>query len=302
MSELTDILGGVSGGLLEYQGLEAAKDVAKALPGQMLTGVETIGGLTQPYTEFKPFTVTTATGTAGATRDPNTGALNVNFTPEQQQLVNQLQAQASSTAGMMGQTTPEQLMAQMQSLRAPEQQRQQTALENRLAAQGRLGVQTAQYGGTPEQLALAQAQQQQLSQDALSAISGARNLQQQDIANVTGLLGASNLPQQQLQQAFAPALQTQNLASNMGLQQASVLGQLGQQYISQLPVGAGLQGELAQAQANAIANALLGQQGTDGGYSGVIDVFGDLLGGLFSDAGSVGDGVTTMGGNDDVYV
>ena len=302
MSELTDILGGVSGGLLEYQGLEAAKDVAKALPGQMLTGVETIGGLTQPYTEFKPFTVTTATGTAGATRDPNTGALNVNFTPEQQQLVNQLQAQASSTAGMMGQTTPEQLMAQMQSLRAPEQQRQQTALENRLAAQGRLGVQTAQYGGTPEQLALAQAQQQQLSQDALSAISGARNLQQQDIANVTGLLGASNLPQQQLQQAFSPALQTQNLASNMGLQQASVLGQLGQQYISQIPTSAALQGELSQAQANTIANALLGQQGADGGYSGVIDVFGDLLGGLFSDAGSVGDGVTTMGGNDDVYV
>lgn len=282
MSDLTNVLGDLGGGMLAYEGLDKAKDIAKALPGQMLTGVETIGGMTQPYTEFKPFTVTTATGTAGATRDPNTGALNVNFTPEQQQLVNQLQAQASSTAGMMGQTTPEQLMAQMQSLRAPEQQRQQTALENRLAAQGRLGVQTAQYGGTPEQLALAQAQQQQLSQDALSAISGARNLQQQDIANVTGLLGASNLPQQQLQQAFAPALQTQNLASNMGLQQASVLGQLGQQYISQIPTSAALQGELSQAQANTIANALLGQQGADGSYGGIIDVVGDLFGGLFS--------------------
>lgn len=282
MSDFTNFLGDATGGYLAYEGLEKAKDTAKELPGEMLSGVETIGGMTQPYTEFKPFTVTTATGTAGATRDPNTGALNVSFTPEQQELINQLQAQASATAGMMGQTTPEQLMAQMQSLRAPEQQRQQTALENRLAAQGRLGVQTAQFGGTPEQLALAQAQQQQLSQDALSAISGARNLQQQDIANVTGLLGASNLPQQQMMAAFAPALQTQNLASNMGLQQASVLGQLGQQYISQIPTSAALQGELTQAQANTIANALLGQQGADGSYTGVIDVIGDLFGGLFS--------------------
>ena len=294
---MSDIFGDVAGGYLAYEGLDDAQKVAEQLPSQMLSGVETIGGMTSPYTQFKPFTVTTATGTAGAQIDPNTGALGVTFSPEQQELINQLQAQASSTAGMMGQTTPDQLMAQMQALRAPEIARQQQALENRMQAQGRMGVQTAAYGGTPEQLAMQKAIQEQQSQDAFSAISGARQLQQQDIANVTGLLGAANLPQQQMMAAFAPALQTQNLASNMGLQQASVLGQLGQQYISQIPTSAALQGELSQAKANTLANALLGQQGADGSYSGIIDVFGDLLGGLFSDAGYQGDGVTTMGGN-----
>ena len=269
-------------GYLAYEGLEKVKEAAKELPQQMLQGVETVGGMTEPYTQFKPFTVTTATGTAGATRDPVTGALGVSFTPEQQQLINQLQQQASTTAGMMGQTTPEALMAQMQELRQPEIERQQTALENRLAAQGRLGVQTAQYGGTPEQLAMQKAIQEQQSRDALSAITGARTLQQQDIQNVTGLLGAANLPQQQLMQAYAPALQTQNLASNLGLKQANVLGQLGQQYISQLPASLATQGQVSQAQANVIANALLGQQNAEtGAYEGLLGVLGDYLGGLF---------------------
>ena len=263
----------------------------------MLTGVETVGAMTQPYTEFKPFTVTTATGQAGATRDPVTGQLNVSFSPEQQQLIDQLQQQASTTAGMMGQTTPEQLMAQMDELRRPEIERQQTALENRLAAQGRLGVQTAQYGGTPEQLAMQKAIQEQQSRDALSAITGARSLQQQDIQNVTGLLGAANLPQQQLMQAYAPALQTQNLASNLGLTQANVLGRLGQQYISQLPTSSALQGQLTQEQARVISNALLGQKSAEtGAYEGLLGVLGDYLGGLFGGSDSnTGDGVTTMG-------
>jgi hypothetical protein len=282
---MSNIFGDLTGGYLAYEGLEKAKDVAKALPQDMLDAVGTIGGMTQPYTEFKPFTVTTGTGTASASRDPNTGALGVSFTPEQQDLINQLQQQASSTAGMMGQTTPEQLMAQMQQLRAPEQARQNQALENRLAAQGRLGVQTSAYGGTPEQLALAQAQQQQLSQDALSSITGARSLQNQDIQNVTGLLGAAALPQQQMIQAFAPALQTQNLASNLGLQQASTLGQLGAQYISQIPTASSLQGELSQAQANTIINALLGQQNAQSGaYEGLLGQVGDWIGGLFGDS------------------
>jgi hypothetical protein len=281
MSSLGSLFGDLGGGYLAYEGLEKAKDVAKEIPAQMMQGVQDIGGMTQPYTEFKPFTVTSSTGTAGASRDPVTGALNVNYTPEQQNLINQLQAQAETTAGMMGGTTPEQLMAQMQQLRQPTMAREDQALENRLAAQGRLGVSTAAYGGTPEQLALQQAREQQLSQDALSAITGARSLQSQDIQNVTNLLGASNLPQQQMIQAFNPALQTQNLASNLGLQQASVLGQLGTQYLSQLPQSAVLQGEASQAQANVIANALLGQQNADtGNYEGLLGIIGDYIGGL----------------------
>ena len=37
---------------------------------------------------------------------------------------------------------------------SPEEERQRLEMEQRMAAQGRLGVRTAQFGGTPEQLAL----------------------------------------------------------------------------------------------------------------------------------------------------
>lgn len=296
MSSLGSLFSDLGGGYLAYEGLEKAKDVAKELPQQMMQGVETISGMTQPYTEFKPFTVTASTGTAGATRDPVTGALGVSFTPEQQELINQLQQQATATTGMMGQTTPEQLMAQMQQLRQPEIERQQTALENRLAAQGRLGVQTAQYGGTPEQLTMQKAIQEQQSADALSAIQGARSLQQQDIANVTGLLGAAAMPQDQLARLYQPALQTQNLASNLGLSQANVLGQLGGQYISQIPTASALQSQMSAKQADVIANALLGQQNKEtGAYEGLLNTVGGWLGDFFNGSSSTGDGVTTMG-------
>ena len=41
----------------------------------------------------------------------------------------------------------------LQALRAPEQERGQAELAQNLAAQGRTGVRTAMYGGTPEELA-----------------------------------------------------------------------------------------------------------------------------------------------------
>lgn len=63
----------------------------------------------------------------------------------------------------------------LQALRAPEQERGQAELAQNLAAQGRTGVRTAMYGGTPEELALAKAMQEQKSQDAVSAIGLARD-------------------------------------------------------------------------------------------------------------------------------
>ena len=48
----------------------------------------------------------------------------------------------------------------MRTAMSPEEERQRLALEQRMAAQGRSGVRTAQFGGTPEQLALAKAQEE----------------------------------------------------------------------------------------------------------------------------------------------
>ena len=63
----------------------------------------------------------------------------------------------------------------LQALRTPDQQREQAELASQLAAQGRTGVRTNLYGGTPEELALAKAIEEQKAQDAVTAIGLARD-------------------------------------------------------------------------------------------------------------------------------
>jgi hypothetical protein len=97
----------------------------------------------------------------------------------------------------------------------PEEQRAQLALEERLAAQGRTGLRTAQFGGSPEQLALAQAQEEAKARASLAALEQAQAEQMQQVALAESLFGlggrAAGLPQ---------ALQLGQL-QNIGLAQAA---------------------------------------------------------------------------------
>lgn len=67
----------------------------------------------------------------------------------------------------------------MRAMQAPEEQRQQLALEERLYNQGRGGVQTNMYGGTPEQFALSKAQAEAQNQASLVAMQQAQAEQAQ---------------------------------------------------------------------------------------------------------------------------
>ena len=129
----------------------------------------------------------------------------------------------------------------LQALRQPEQERAQLALNQNLIAQGRQGLRTAQFGGSPEQLALSKAIQEQTGRDALSAMQLARTdaqaqsnarlaaLQQQARekqlgANIaTQFLGQSYTPQTALLQAIQPSLNIADMSTTAGRQ----LGQYG---------------------------------------------------------------------------
>jgi len=189
---------------------------------------------------------------------------------------------AQGMMGMLGGSTTgmaDQLFQQQQAMRSPVQQRQQLELENRLRAQGRLGTSTAAYGGTPEQLAMAKAVQEQQAADAFNSMTQAEQmatsqqaralglgsatstlaqaqqaLRQGDIANAQGLFNigsaAAQLPQQMQGQNIAQAgqLQQQALApASQQLQQAQLAGQLGQQQAQSAYQAGGLFGNLAGA-------------------------------------------------------
>ena len=152
----------------------------------------------------------------------------------------------------------------------PEEQRQQLALEERLAQQGRLGVRTAMFGGTQEQLALAQAQEEAQNRASLAAIQQAQAEQQQALGTAQALggmfgqqaqLGSALQAQQaglgaqflglggtmaQQEQALRSAQQQRALQA-MGAGQGLLTGGLGMQQ-AQLGLGAtsaGLMGQLA---------------------------------------------------------
>ena len=107
------------------------------------------------------------------------------------------------------------LYGQIRATQQPEEERQRLALEERMLAQGRLGLSSAAYGGaspellaqeTARQEAMARAnvsarqqamqEQQQAYGQGLGLLGQAAGLRAQDLAEATGLLGAGYTPEQ----------------------------------------------------------------------------------------------------------
>ncbi len=153
----------------------------------------TIGGVKVPgamelaqtgleQTQFQPFTVTSTTGGEfGVTPTEGGGvAAQMALSPEEQAFRQNMFGGAGdffTQAQVDPRVREEEIYGQISEALAPEQRAQQLGLEERLAAQGRLGVRTAEFGGTPEALAMQKAQAQQLSQARLGAAQQARQEQ-----------------------------------------------------------------------------------------------------------------------------
>jgi hypothetical protein len=162
--------------------------------------------------EFKPYTISTPTSSVNMTKD----ALNVNLSPNQQTLFNNLEAQALQASQTNPYVDPQSLFNTMLSTVTPQNERDRLALEQRMAAQGRLGIATAAYGGTSEQLALAKAQQEALNTMALNSQLKASELTGQNITNRGGMM----------EQMYAPVTNArmdaeQALAAQQAVQKAA---------------------------------------------------------------------------------
>ena len=94
-----------------------------------------------------------------------------------------------------------------------------------MAAQGRLGVRTAQYGGAPEQFALAQAQEEARNRAMFTAMQQAQAEQAQQAALGQQMLSAGYIPQAQLTAATQPAMTTAQLAQRGQLEGARLFGE-----------------------------------------------------------------------------
>jgi len=182
-----------AGYLLGKEGEQAFGELGQ----QALQGGERLGQQALEASAFKPYTVTSSLANVQTTPE---GGFGINLSPEQQALQTQLQGQTAGLFGQVGQDPAQAQSALYEQIRAtqrPEEERQRLALQENLFSSGRGGVQTAQYGGSPEQFAYEQARQEAMSRANLGARQQSQ-AEQLQAAQVGGLLQqAGYQPQQQ---------------------------------------------------------------------------------------------------------
>jgi hypothetical protein len=342
MSLLSDILGtgaGVAAVAKAYEDLGSVGREARS-------GADVIAQQGLEQTQFQPYTLTSSIGGAQA----GAGGLNLNLSPQQQALMDQLGVGASNlfSQAMQGGMDPNLQAIQSQSMsginpqaytqvaqnkqnafglsnqmieqagtgtgqresdvygriramQTPGEERDRLALEERLANQGRLGVRTSMFGGTPEQFAQSQAQGEAQNQAAMMAMQQAQSEQAQQ-AGIGATFGQFGQAGTQLQQQ----LSSQNIADFLaaqqgGLQQSQFAGNLGAQMLQgqYLPQAALLQQltptlqNAEMAQRNQLAGAGMFGEASMGGLEALLgsglgqanlmgNVGSGLLAGIFS--------------------
>ena len=245
------LLPGVVGGLLTGEAYGRLSDVGR----EARTGAEALAAQQMEQTQFRPFTVTTATGADMGTRVTPEGGIETTMgvSPEEQMLQQQLLGGAGGFFGQAMQTREpreQAIFERMRRTQRPEEERQRLALEERLLSQGRLGTSSSAYGGaTPEMLAMSTAQEEARNRAMLGAMQQAQAEQMQQAALGQQFLGSGYIPQQQLMAATQPAQQLAALQQQAQLQGAGLFGEA---------TMSGLEAQLVAEQARA---NLLGQTG-----------------------------------------
>jgi len=272
-----DFLGGTGGQLigtgLTIDEFNKITDIAQRSAQEQAA----IGRQAQQEMAFKPFTVSTGFGGVQATP---TGGYTTTLDPSLAGQQQQLQALTGGLIGGMGGVAPDVSGIQQQALggvggfltgamapmaqreadvyeriratQRPEEQRKQLALEERLAAQGRTGLRTAQFGGSPEQFALAQAQEEAKARASIGALEQAQAEQMQQAAlaesmfglggraaglpqalqagqlgNINTAMGLQYMPEQQLLASLTPAISLADIAGTGQRQGAGYMSEAG---------------------------------------------------------------------------
>ena len=266
------------------RGIQSVEDVGR----QAMQQAQMLGQQAREDVQFRPFTVTTGTGVTTTTP---TGGLDVGLGATAGGLEQQLQEQAGGLFGRVGvdpTTAQQEYFEQIRSVQRPEEERQRLAMEERLLGQGRLGLMTSQYGGTPEQFALAKAQEEARNQAAVMARSQALAEQQQALQMGSGLLGQSFVPQQQQLDALTAASNLANIAGTGQRTGAQLAAQLGSQGLESFIRAAESANLMQQREEDTLARLLLGGAGgtpgmlsgggSDGGTPEWIKAVGDVFG------------------------
>jgi hypothetical protein len=196
-------------------------------------------------TAFQPFTTTTFGGSTSVGAD---GTTSYNMSPtmaNQSAVANQAATQFFNQAAGSYQDRDQSAYDRIRAMQEPGEQRAGTDLESRLAAQGRLGLASSEYGSSPEMFAHQMAINEAKNNAAYQAIGISQQAQAQD----------ASIGTQMQQNAWLPTTMLGNM-SNLGLQGAQ-LAQAGQIAGNSLATQASLTGMEGQINAEQIRAQLM---------------------------------------------
>ena len=307
LNPIGDFLGGTGGQLLGTGlGIDALNEL-RGLGTEAQSEALRIGQQAQTDTAFKPFSI--STGFGGVQTDP-TGGFTTTLSPQQQALQGQLAgitggltggfgAGAPDVSGIQGQAfggiqgllqqaqggiagREQSVYDRIRATQMPEEQRNQIALNEQLAAQGRTGLRTAQFGGSPEQFAMEKARAESMNQASLMSINQAEQQRTNDLAQATGMFGLGTqaaglgtglqqgqlgniqasmglqyMPEQQLLGSLTPGI---SLADIAGTGQRTGAGLFAEAGAAGLEANLGAQQNRAEGLAG-LYNALINSQG-----------------------------------------
>ncbi len=264
-SWFTDIIN-LAGGY--YAGDSAAKAAAEAGVKSAQEATE-LGETAAGMAKFQPFTVMTGTGTATTTPE---GGYTLDLSPEQQAMASRLFGQAGSMFDVAS-ADPTQATADIyeniRALQRPEEQRERLALEERMLSQGRMGLQSAAYGGSSPELL---AQEQAIAEARLKAGLGAREAamaeRKQAFDLGTGLFKESYLPQTMGLEALGMGIESGKLADVGRRTGAELFGQLGGRGLEALMQGVQLSTGLEELTRQQLIQDIIGSVSGGSGSSG----------------------------------
>ena len=210
---VNSFLGGTGGQLLGAGlGIDALNEL-RGIGKTAQTEGAAIGAQAQADTAFKPFSI--STGFGGVQAGPQGGYTTPDVSGIQGQALGGVQGLLQQAQGGIA-GREQDIYDRIRATQLPEEQRNQIALNERLAAQGRTGLRTAQFGGSPEQFAMEKARAEAMNQASLASINQAEQQRTNDLAAATGMFGLGS------QASFLPSGLQQgqlgNIQSAMGLQ------------------------------------------------------------------------------------
>lgn len=298
MEEILALLGIGTGGLLVGDAFNQLGSIGE----QAMSGSADIGNTAVDMVDFTGYGVTGPAGNTAVNPDGST-----NFTLDDRGLAFQNMfndaamgilgnrgmndyvtgslGTASNMLGSIGMDPAQREADIYEALRAvqrPEEQRQGLGLESRAAAQGRTGIRTAMYGGSPEQFAhqkaiaesknaaaaqaltLAQQQQMQDAQIASGLASSGMGVLGQQTQSATGLGQASFLPNQMLLDQFGAGTQAYGFEDVARRQAASLFAEANM---------GGLEGLLGSGLGQANLSGQIGAGLLSGGLGALGEIF-----------------------------